>query len=1548
MAWTAVHRLLAARAAASPDSPAVRHGARTLTYGELDARSDRAAALLAGRGAAPGGVVGVLLPRGADLVVAEAAILKTGAAYAPADPRHPVERTAQAMTRAGAALVVTTAELADGLAARGLRPVLLDEVPADPVAAPPDRTRDRDVAMIVFTSGSTGAPKGVLLEHGSLARFARWDADAFGLGPADRVALIASPGFDASAWDIWPTLAAGACLHAADEDTLLDPRALRDWLVAERITVLFLTTALAERLLTLPWPADTALRTLLTGGERLKFRPPAGLPFQVVNNYGPTETTIIATSGPVAAAGDGPPSIGAPLSIAAVHILDEDLRPVPDGEPGEIYIGGTGVARGYLADPAQTVDRFPPDPFSGRPGARMYRSGDLGRRRPDGEIEFLGRVDDQVKIRGNRVEPGEIAVVLTAHPAVTVAHVAPYTRPGDDETHLVAYVVGGPDDVGELRAYLAERLPRALIPAYFVALDALPLNANGKVDRARLPEPDARRPAASAAHTPPRTGLERRLCALWAELLHLERVGIDDSFFDLGGHSLLLVEVHRTLTEDLGHDLPLVALFEAPTIRSLSDRLEPRDAPAPAPVPASRPRGDSRALAVVGMAGRFPGAPSVAEFWANLCGGVDSIRVLAEGDGHLDVHGVLDDADRFDAAFFGCPPSEALIMDPQHRVFLECAYHALEDAGHDPARFPGTIGLFAGGATTEHLARLRAHRDRLPFVDAWQMRLGTGPDFLAARAADRLGLRGPVVSVQTACSTSLVAVHLAARAVLDGECDMALAGGATVHVPPPRGGYTPGGIISADGRLRAFDADARGAVGGSAAALVALRPLEDALADGDHVHAVLLATAIGNDGGGKVGFTAPGVDGQVRVIRAALDRAGVDPGTVTFVEAHGTGTPLGDLIEVRALTKALGPVAADAGGRALGSVKTNIGHTDAAAGVSAFIKAALAVEHGLLPPTLHFDRPNPELDLDTGRFRVTTDLTKWETGGTPRRAGVNALGIGGTNAHAILEQPPVQPPADTGRGSQLLVVSARSPEALAELSSSLAAAVSARPSGSLADIAWTLQDGRPAHPYRAFAVAGDAAAAARALTAPRPAPSGRTGEWPVVFMFPGQGGQHVGMARELYEQEPEFRRRFDRCADLALPGLGLDLREILFPPPERAADAERTLERISVGQPAVFAVEYALARLWTAWGITPAAVTGHSLGAYAAACVAGIIDLDDAVPLVVERGRLLESLPTGTMLAVQLSEDEVAPLLPPALSVAAVNGPGRTTVTGAAADVARFHEELTARGVDSKPLRIATAGHSPLVDRIRDEFEAAVRAVPLREPAVRFLSDRTGDWAAPAELTDPAYWSGHMRDPVRFSAALSRLFAEPDAVLLEVGPGRTLATLARQHPERPASRVIAQSLPHPADDASALDTALTALGRLWAEGIPVDWARVHEGERRRRVKLPLYPFQRRRFSLETSDADEPAPPPAPASAPEPRSTDAARMAEGFAVILGLDTVDRHDDFFELGGDSLIATRLAAWIRADRGVEVTAREIYGAPTPARLADLVTGRAQEETR
>jgi acyl transferase domain-containing protein len=996
-------------------------------------------------------------------------------------------------------------------------------------------------------------------------------------------------------------------------------------------------------------------------------------------------------------------------------------------------------------------------------------------------------------------------------------------------------------------------------------------------------------------------------------------------------------------------------------------------------------------IAIIGMAGRFPDAPTIEAFWQNLRDGKEAVSFFSEQElldagvppevlqdpNYVRARAVLDQADLFDAAFFNVSPREAELTDPQHRLFLECAWEALERAGYDPASYEGTIGVYAGvGMNTYMLFNLYPQRHLLETAGFQQAMLGNDKDFLPTRVSYKLNLTGPSVSINTACSTSLVAVHFACQSLLNGECDIALSGASRVLLPQITGYlYQVGAIHSPDGHCRAFDAQAQGTVSGSAVGIVVLKRLADALADGDTILAVIKGSAINNDGAYKVGFTAPSVAGQARVIAEAQSIAGVDADTISYVEAHGTGTPLGDPIEIEALTQIFRAKTDKRRFCALGAVKTNVGHTDAASGVTGLIKTVLALQHRQIPPTLHFERPNPMTALADGPFYINTTLIDWPSSGGPRRAGVSSFGMGGTNAHLILEEAPRPRPAAPATPPYLLVMAAQSAAALNTITANLADWLQQHPDCALTDVAFTLQRGRHAFRYRRTLVARDAADAAQALVARDPtrirtnyAP---TSPPPVVLLFPGQGTQYTTMSAGLYATQPAFRDAMDDCAARFRRHLGFDLREIIFGESSRgtldssfvvrrsatAADLDQT----EYAQPAIFAVCYALAQLWLAWGLPIDAMLGHSLGEYVAACLAGVLTLDDAVRLVALRGQLMQAMPTGAMLAVGMAEADLVPLLGSDLALAAVNGPAQCVVSGALAAIDALAQQLHDQGVTARRLHTSHAYHSPLMEPVIAPLVAAVRECRLRAPQRRYISSLSGRPITAAEATDPAYWGRQMREPVRFAAGLAQLVNGQAAVLVELGPGQTLSTLARQ--QAGSGVLVVATVRHAREQREDAEVLFEALGQLWLAGVSIDWARVHAGAWRRRVLLPGYPFQRQRFWIE---ADHHAQPVAAIGEAEQRvqeephhprpglTTDYVAPADDtqttlvaiWQQLLGIEPIGIYDNFFELGGHSLLATQLMSQLRTVLHVELPVRQIFEVPTIAALAQAVEQHLSEQ--
>ncbi|GGE20830.1 Acyl transferase domain-containing protein [Gemmobacter megaterium] len=878
-------------------------------------------------------------------------------------------------------------------------------------------------------------------------------------------------------------------------------------------------------------------------------------------------------------------------------------------------------------------------------------------------------------------------------------------------------------------------------------------------------------------------------------------------------------------------------------------------------------------IAIVGMAAHLPDAETVGQYWHNLRTGLESIRhlnaeeLLANGESPARMRArnfvpaavVLDRFDHFDADFFGLSPKEAAIMDPQHRQFLEVAWEALEDAGHPPETFAGQVGVFAGcGMGSYFYFNVCSNPDLMQNTGMFLLRhTGNDKDFLSTRVSHVFDLRGPSLTIQTACSTSLVAVHVAAQSLLNGECDMALAGGVTIELPHGRGYvFEDGEILSPDGHCHAFDHRAQGTVFGSGAGCVVLRRLKDAIADGDHIWAVVKGTAINNDGAAKAGYLAPSVDGQARAIAEAQAVAGVSADTVGYVECHGTGTYLGDPIEVAALTQAFRDTTDKTGYARIGSVKTNIGHLDTAAGVASLIKVGLALHHKEIPPSLGYESPNPAIDFDSSPFRVNDRLSPFPALGAPRRAGVNSLGVGGTNAHAVLEEAPARTPSGPSDWPfQPLVVSARSARALDEASGRLAAHLRAHPDQPLADVAFTLKEGRRAFERRRVLVAETHDQAAGLLeTGDRHRVFTHThlGDDPeVVFMFPGGGAQYAGMARDLYETEPVFRDWMNRGLDHLQPRLDYDLRALWLPEPGAETAAAEALKRPSVQLPLIMITEYALAQLWISWGVRPAHLIGHSMGENTAACLAGVMSFEDCIGLVHLRGQLFDTIAPGGMLSVPLSEADLRREMGDSLDMASVNAADLCVVSGPQAELDALSARLAAKGIESQRVQIDIAAHSRMLEPILKRFGDYLRSIPLAAPKLPIISNRTGTALTPQQATDPEYWVYHLRGTVMFAKGLAAL-AAPDRVFLEVGPGKALSSLAQANGV--ASNQVLSSLRHPdqvlADDIHFIST----LARLWALGVAVDWAPIWGDGPRHRVPLPTYPFQRSRYFIEPGQA----------------------------------------------------------------------------------------------
>ncbi|MEU6411119.1 amino acid adenylation domain-containing protein [Microbispora sp. NPDC046933] len=1608
------HRLIEEQVARTPETVAVEFADRRLSYSELNRRANRLARHLVSLGASRGDMVGLCMDRSADLVVAVVAILKAGCVVVPLDAAYPPDRLRFMLQDAGVRTVVTARVLVERVAAlaelfEGLtrvevdadRSVIARAADHDLEDGPEDGLPPEAAAYCIYTSGSTGRPKGVVVEHAALANLVQWHLDTWLTGVGIRTLLYSPISFDVAFHELLAGLCSGATLMQIDEDTRRNPMALLEFVRQRRVEKWYMPFVTLQQVAQAARTsaAPEHLKELIVGGEVLRITPEIRdfarrTGCVIRNHYGSTECIDVATH---TLSGDPDlwPDV-VPIGRANVHnmnlyILDDARQLVPVGVVGEIYGEGDSLARGYHGRPELTRERFVSSPF-GTQGARLYRTGDLGRYLPDGTIECLGRVDNQVKIRGFRVEPSEVEAVLAQHPAVAECAVAAKAGNGG-RARLLAYVVlregrDGSAAPEELRVHLAERLPGYMVPAAVVVLGALPLTPSGKVDVRGLPDVRPRQ-----AEQPPRVSgdLRESISRIWSELLETPEIDAGKTFFELGGDSVLLVRAHQRIAEAVGRELPVDTLFRHPTVEALARFLEKPDQRSGDAEPEDGRRDDrpagapaGRDLAVIGMACRVPGADDVTRFWSNLRDGVESVRTLPPSEileldtkQTRDPHFVpraamIPGIDLFDAAFFGYSPAEAAVIDPQQRLFLECAWEAIEDAGVDTGSV--RVGVYAGASLSTYLvnnvlpAKLRSgtflsHRQ---FDEATELRIeqGNARDHLPTRVSFKLDLRGPSVNVQSTCSTSLVAVHMARQALLDGDCDVALAGGVSI-ITPQNTGYLwrDGMMVSPDGRCRAFDAEADGTVFGNGLGAVVLKPLSRAIADGDHIYAVIKGSAVNNDGALKMDYTGPSVEAQAEVVAMAHRSAGVSADEISYVEAHGTGTKLGDPVEIAGLTEAFRRSAGRGGAYcAIGSVKTNIGHLDEAAGVIGLIKTALSLYHREIPPSLHYRSPNPLAGLETSPFYVNTRLRHWETpDGRPRRAGVSSFGMGGTNCHVVLEEPPavVRKPPEHDRPVHILPVSARSADALRGTMHRYLRHLEGQDDAALPDICFSAATGRRHFGWRVAVLAGNVEDARSRLAEMLAAPdlaevASHVGDRPppVAFLFTGQGSQYTGMGGSLYETQPVFREAVDRCDEILRPLIGRSLVSMLYGPDPVPLDGTET------AQPALFAVGYALSRLWKSWGVEPDLLVGHSLGEYVAACVAGVFSLEDGLKLVAARARLMADLPrTGGMLQVNAGVEKVAPYLEglaDAVSTASVNAPDLTVISGRSDVLEAVRRELLRKeGVDALPLDVSHAFHSPLMEPVLEPFRAVAETVRYSPPSIDIVSNVTGAPAGPGDMESAGYWVRHVVEPVRFDQAVRVADERGIRLFVELGPKPTLINLARRRLRGRDALWLPSLTPR---DPHA---AVAGLRELYLAGAQVDWSGFDAPFRRRRKPLPTYAFQRRRHWLgpdptaaepasgSRGDAATPAAPAGRSAAPqaltvtwEPATPGPAPRSAGRRFVV-------------MGGQDGLAARLAHRLR-ERGHACAEVVAYGdagpgadpspdGVSPARLSEALAGVA-----
>jgi len=1556
----------------TPSRTAVVFNHQSLSYLELDERANQVAHLLIAKGVTQETLVAICLEKSLEMIVGMLAILKAGGAYVPIDPAYPEDRITYVLKDINASIVLTADESiglfepiskASDQAFTILNLSQPDSYVGQPITLPESANllSGDNLAYIIYTSGSTGRPKGVMISHRNVVRLFVNDTPLFDFDERDVWTMFHSFCFDFSVWEMYGALLFGGKLVIVPKNVARDASLFCQLLADEGVTILNQTPSafyiLQDQISSLTLPLPLHVRYVIFGGEALN---PAKLTAwherypdcRLINMYGITETTVHVTYQEIEKnhLDETTSVIGKPIPTLYAYILDESLRAVPANTAGELFVGGDGLARGYLNLEQLTAERFIADPY-GSEGAKLYRTGDLVRQADDGTLEYLGRIDDQVKVRGFRIELGEIEHAMQQIPEVVHGIVVAAKRENGDTQLIGYYIAKQPLSKSSINEFLQGRLPEYMVPPLLVEVDHIPLTSNGKVDKKALPIPDGSQ-LSTRTYVALKHKTERTIATCWKTVLTVERIGRDDNFFELGGNSLLAQKTTIELRK-AGIDITVINLYRYPTVRELARFLDGKNSSSPGgKIRNTNPvTHRDKDVAIVGMAGRFPGADTSEELWDILVNGKETIRFFSEEEldpsipladrmspDYVKARGVIDHATDFDASFFGIHAAQAELMDPQHRVFLEICWEALEKTGYVPQKFDGFIGVYAGCAQNTYFTNhVLANGELLEKSGGMQVLTANDKDYLSSRVAYSLDLKGPAVTVLSACSTSLLAVAQAAESIRSGQCDLALAGGVSITCPINSGHlYEEGAMLSNDGHCRPFDRDAQGTLFSDGAGVVVLKDKKQAEEDGDVIYAVIKGVGISNDGRIKGSFTAPNAGGQAHCIEMAIRDAQVDPADISYVETHGTATPLGDPIEIEGLRLAFGDQAERQYCK-IGSIKSNLGHLTHAAGVAGLIKVAMSLYHKKLPPSINYRRPNPEINFEESPFVVNDQLSDWLPRRERRIAGVSSFGVGGTNVHVVLEEhdTPTDPviQAESGKGTSGLHVinlSAKNETSLQQYANKLAVFLDRHPSITITDIAYTLQQRREDLDYRSATIVSNTDELVNSLrTHPQQIHKANKDREAVAFLFPGQGSQFPNMGKELYALEKVYREAIDECSTILLDILGEDIRKVIFVE-AIDPDAQEKLRNTKYTQPALFVTEYALAKLWMSWGVLPTAFIGHSIGEFVAAHLAGVFSLADVLKLVAIRGRLITGLRPGSMLSVRSSASHITQMMPTDISMAAINAPSLCVVAGETQAIRDFSTDLDAQGIANKPLETSHAFHSYMMEPVLEAFRGVFEGITLRTPNKPIVSTVTGTWLKDEEATDADYWVRHVQATVRFSDALLFIEQELNPIFLEVGPGAVTATLARQHGGLIAPNVISGIQP-----VDALRKLYEAIGKLWIAGIQPDWASVNRGQGKL-AGLPTYAFDRKRHWLSPRVPATETPVQTLNNGSYKKNITAVHMNRKTVLIdkvrtlledaagIEINPEATRSNFAELGLDSLLLTQVALSMKREFGVPITFR------------------------
>ncbi|WP_212004673.1 non-ribosomal peptide synthetase/type I polyketide synthase [Chitinophaga sp. HK235] len=1586
-----IHQLFEEQTAEHPDNIALVYQDQQLSYRALNEKSNQLARYIreqyrqrTGQELKPDALIALCMDRGLEMVVSILAVLKAGGAYVPMDPSYPQQRIDFILEDTGAVLVLSLRRDSELQlpAEKVLYADLTEELYRKEDASNlPACSSARDLAYIIYTSGTTGKPKGVMIEHESVMNLVFVQKEKLEINTASGVLQYASLVFDASVWEIFSALTLGARLIIVPGNIRQDAQLLSEYMNENGTTTALLPPVLLS---VMSSSGLQGLKTLVAGGDvtALKLMQEWSQGRKLVNAYGPTENTVIASMH-VYTAGDLNTNIGKPINNAKLHILDSGLQPVPVGVIGELHIGGAGLARGYLNNSELTAERFITDPFAteednAQAHTRLYKTGDLARWLADGSIEYMGRNDEQVKVRGFRIELAEIEQALLHVPGIRQSCVLVkerVTASGNDK-YLAGYYV--PDTAPVAQDFVLDRLsevlPDYMLPGSLVSMESFPLTINGKLDKRALPDPEFN---TTDTHVPPATELENKLCQLYAEVLGLavEQIGIHQNFFRIGGNSIKSIQLKKKLNQlDEFKHIGAADLFKYNTIQKLVESIR-QDAATTYKLQKNI-QGESHEIAIVAVSGAFSGVDNVDELWQIISSQQEGLRfyskdecrelqlddALVEHPDFVPVAGKVKDIELFDPMFWELSPNEARQLDPQIRKFIEHCWFALESSGYVTERGKYNIGVFAGSGENFYLHDRVLRGEMAGQVDAWEAFVSNSKHALATQTAYLLDLTGPANSINTACSTGLVAVVEACKNLQLGVCDMALAGGVSLGMPEHIGYlYREGMTHSRDGHCRTFDQDSSGTTSGSGVGVVLLKRLKDAVEDRDHILGVIKGYATNNDGARKTGYTAPSVTGQTECIINAQRMAGITSDQIDYVECHGTATQLGDPIEVQALRDAFAFSRSGKKDSArktmLGAVKANIGHTDTAAGVAGLIKVCAMLQHNIMPGQVNFNTPNAELKLEDTGFGIIKENRPWQpVPGRQRLAGVSAFGIGGTNAHVIvgdyIPDTPATQETDPVRDEEVLYivpVSAKSRQSLENYKQALIKTCEANPLLKINDIAYTLQEKRAHFQHRsAYCVKNITELADRLKQDTSYGQAGSADENRMVLMFPGQGVQYVNMTRDLYQNGPSFKNTIDHCISLANQHLDADLFKVIY------ADGEGVQYDINDMQWApisLFVIEYSLARYLEELGIKADAYIGHSLGEYVAATIAGVFALEDAIRLVIARGQLMLEMEPGGMLAINAREETIKEIVTKHnCDIAVINSTEDIIASGEVKDVDNLQYALEQLEIPVVRISVPVAGHSRMMDETARKFNALIRDIKLNKPAKPFISNLSGEIATD-EVATPEYWCKQLRDTVQFAKGIDCLSRKYNhkVSFVEIGPGKGLCYFVGKYRDAYSHYSIGalHLLPSAkeANDAYLnMDSRERIIAKLWMNGIiqQPNESRLF-GQAVLLRSLPVYQFNHRRYWLEKGKDNVSAY--EPAQLPEAEKTieilenkyseTEYQVAQIFAELLGLEQISLHDDFFKIGGNSILAIRASHKISKLLGKEIKVTDVFKHRTIAQL-------------